>query len=41
MLLVHSIPKNNAVVHGFIDGAQAAKDSVQEMKSKSETVPTV
>ena len=29
-----AIPKNNAVVHGFIDGAHAAKDSVNDMKSK-------
>jgi hypothetical protein len=35
VLIARSIPKNNAVVHGLIDGAQAAKDLVQEMKSKS------
>ncbi|MGP0062211.1 MAG: hypothetical protein ACLQGP_01245 [Isosphaeraceae bacterium] len=34
ILLVRAIPKNNAVVHGFIDGAHAAKDSVNDMKSK-------
>ena len=35
MLIVRAIPKNNAAVHGFIDGAHAAMDSVQEMKSRS------
>ena len=32
MLAVRTIPKNNAAVHGFIDGAQAAIDMVDEMK---------
>ncbi|MGP0062206.1 MAG: hypothetical protein ACLQGP_01220 [Isosphaeraceae bacterium] len=41
MLLVHSIPKNNAAVNGLIDGAHAAMDSLREAKSSSETVPTV
>ena len=41
MLLVRAIPKENAAVHGLIDGAHAAMDSLQEMKTKSETVPTV
>ena len=35
MLIVRSIPKNNAIVHGFVDGAHAAIDSVNEMKAKS------
>jgi hypothetical protein len=35
MLLARSIPKNNAAVHGFIDGAHAAIDMVEEMKAKS------
>ena len=35
MLLVRAIPKDNAVVHGFIDGAHAAMDLVNEMKTKS------
>ena len=35
MLLVRAIPKDNAVVHGFIDGAHAAIDLVKEMKTKS------
>src|SRR5271168_4693370 len=34
MLIVSLIPKNNAAVLGFIDGAHAAMDSVKEMKSK-------
>lgn len=33
MLLARSVPKNNAVVHGFMDGAKAAVDMVDEMKS--------
>ena len=35
MLIVGVIPKNNAAVLGFIDGAQAAMDSVRDMKSRS------
>ncbi len=35
MLIVRSIPKNNALVHGFVNGAHAAIDSVDEMKAKS------
>jgi len=34
MLIVSLIPKNNAAVHGFIDGAHAAMDSMNEMKSR-------
>ena len=34
LLLARSIPKNNAAAHGFIDGAHAAVDMVNEMKSK-------
>jgi hypothetical protein len=30
-----AIPKDNAAVHGFIDGAHAAIDMVGEMKSRS------
>ena len=41
VLLANSIPKDNALVHGLIDGAHAAKDMVSEMKSKKEgTEPT-
>jgi hypothetical protein len=35
VLLARSLPKNNAAVHGFIDGAQAAIDMIHDMKSKS------
>jgi hypothetical protein len=35
VLIARSIPKNNAAVHGLIDGAQAAIDLVHEMKSRS------
>ncbi len=31
------IPKENAFVHGLIDGAQAARDMVDEMKAKKAT----
>jgi hypothetical protein len=40
VLLAQSIPKNNAFVHGLIDGAHAAKDMAAEMKTKSEFEPT-
>jgi hypothetical protein len=36
VLVARSIPQNNALVHGLIDGAQAAKDMVEEMKAKNE-----
>lgn len=35
MLAVKAIPKENAVVHGFVDGARAAIDLVDEMRSGS------
>jgi hypothetical protein len=35
MLIARWIPKDNAVVYGLIDGAHAARDLVDEMKSKS------
>ena len=35
MLLVRALPKDNAAVHGLIDGAQAALDLVTEMRAKS------
>lgn len=35
VLLARSLPKNNAAMHGFIDGAHAAMDLVSDMKSKS------
>lgn len=34
MLILRSIPKENAAVHGFIDGARAAMDTAREMKNK-------
>jgi hypothetical protein len=36
VLLAHSIPQNNAFVHGLIDGAHAARDMAAEMKNKGE-----
>jgi hypothetical protein len=34
VLAARSIPKDNAAVHGLIDGAHAAVDMVHEMKPK-------
>jgi hypothetical protein len=31
-MVAHAIPKNNALVHGLIDGATAAKDAVNDIK---------
>ena len=36
VLLAQSIPHDNALVHGLIDGAHAAKDLAAEMKNKGE-----
>ena len=36
VLLAKSVPQDNALVHGFIDGARAAKDMVEEMKTRHE-----
>ena len=33
VLIAKSIPSNNAIVHGFIDGARAATDTVDQWKS--------
>ena len=35
VLLARAIPKENAAVHGFIDGASAAIDMVKEMRARS------
>lgn len=35
LLIARSIPKNNAAVHGFVDGAQAAIDMIHDMKPRS------
>jgi hypothetical protein len=35
VLVARAIPKENAAVHGLIDGARAAIDMVNEMKAKS------
>ena len=42
ILIAKSIPTNNAVVHGFADGAKAANDMVVQLKnrrSESVTMP--
>ncbi|MDG3007094.1 hypothetical protein [Paludisphaera mucosa] len=36
-LVARAVPKENAAVHGFIDGARAAMDLVDEMKHRSQT----
>lgn len=33
LLVGRAIPKNNAIVHGMVDGAVAAKDSIEKMKT--------
>jgi hypothetical protein len=35
MLLVHAVPKDNALVHGLIDGGHAAKEAVERLRSGS------
>ena len=34
ILIVRSVPANNAVVHGFVDGAKAANDLVVQIKNR-------
>jgi hypothetical protein len=34
VLVVRSVPRNNAIVHGLVDGANAAFDMVDEMKKR-------
>jgi hypothetical protein len=34
MLLAKSIPPNNAIVHGLVDGAHAASDQVSQIKHR-------
>jgi hypothetical protein len=34
VLVARSIPKDNAFVHGFVDGAHAAVDMVDEMRKR-------
>jgi hypothetical protein len=35
VLVVRAIPKENAIVHGVVDGARAAIDLVDEMRARS------
>jgi hypothetical protein len=37
VMIAHAIPKGNAVVHGLIDGALAARDAVQDRRTGSDT----
>jgi hypothetical protein len=34
ILIAKSMPVNNAVLHGFVDGAKAANDMVDQMKNR-------
>jgi len=34
VMIAKSIPANNAVVHGFVDGARAASDMVDQLKHR-------
>jgi hypothetical protein len=40
VLLAKSVPQDNALVHGLIDGARAAIDMVDEMKGKTASSQT-
>ena len=39
VLVARSIPKNNPIVHGLVDGAHAAVDMVDEMKKRKLEAP--
>jgi hypothetical protein len=39
VLIAKSIPTNNAVVNGFVDGARAASDMVDQLKSRQIMLP--
>ncbi len=41
VLLARSIPRNNAAVHGLIDGAHAAKQKVEELHGPSFEAPSL
>lgn len=38
MMVVRVVPKDNALVHGLVDGAIAARDRVDEWRGESEVV---
>jgi len=39
VLIAKSIPANNAIVHGFVDGARAASDTVEQMRGRQLELP--
>jgi hypothetical protein len=39
VLIAKSVPANNALVHGFVDGARAASDTVDQMKGRQFELP--
>jgi hypothetical protein len=39
VLIAKSIPTNNAVMNGFVDGARAASDMVEQLKSRQIMAP--
>jgi hypothetical protein len=40
VLLARSVPKDNPIVHGLVDGAHAAVDMVEEMKKRKLEAPS-
>jgi hypothetical protein len=38
VLIARSIPQNNPLVHGLVDGAHAARDMISEMKASKSAV---
>ena len=37
VLVARSIPQNNPLIHGLVDGAHAARDMISEMKASKTT----
>ncbi len=40
ILVARSVPKDNPIVHGLVDGAHAAVDMVEEMKKRKLQAPS-
>jgi hypothetical protein len=41
MLVARAVPKDNALIHGLVDGAQAAKDMVEDWQGGQASSPAV
>lgn len=39
MLIARAVPKNNALVHGLVDGARAAREMAEDWQGVSEVTP--